>query len=144
MKTRSPTADFQEPASSRRWQRDVADDLVAGHGRVVRELFDTDHSRRLSWSQRPQAAALLRSLADPDRGFDAVVVGEYERAFCGDQVLSLLPVFEEHGVQLWLPEAHGPIDPGAPAHRALLMLLGASPNARSSEPDPEPWRRCGR
>jgi hypothetical protein len=35
--------------------------------------------------------ALLAALADPDRGFDAVVVGEYERAFCGDQLARLAP-----------------------------------------------------
>jgi hypothetical protein len=57
-------------------------------------------------------------------GLRRVVVGEYERAFYGDQVLSLLPLFERHGVQLWLPEAHGPVDFAEPAHRALLMLLG--------------------
>jgi len=28
-------------------------------------------------------------------------------------------------VQLWLPEAHGPVDAAEPAHRVLLMLLGA-------------------
>jgi site-specific DNA recombinase len=134
---RVSTADFQEPASSRQWQRDVAEDLIAGRGRVVVEFFDTDHSRRLSWPQRPQAAALLQSLADPDRGFDAVVVGEYERAFCGDQVLTMLPVFVEHGVQLWLPEAHGPIDTAEPAHRALLMLLGAQ-SKREGAPRPVP------
>jgi hypothetical protein len=27
-------------------------------------------------------------LSDPDPGFDAVVVGEYERAFSGDQLLN--------------------------------------------------------
>lgn len=122
---RVSTADFQEPDSSRRWQRDVAQDLIDGHGRIVAEFFDTDRSRRLPWPDRPQAAALLQLLADPGRGFDAVVVGEYERAFYGDQVMTLLPVFETHGVQLWLPEAHGPVDPAQPAHQALLMLLGA-------------------
>jgi site-specific DNA recombinase len=118
-------ADFQEPESSRRWQRDVAEDLVAGHGRIVAAFFDSDRSRRLPWCDRPEAAALSRSLADPDRGFDAVVVGEYERAFYGDQILTLLPAFEEQGVQLWLPEAHGPVDLKDSTHRALLMLLGA-------------------
>jgi site-specific DNA recombinase len=122
---RVSTADFQEPDSSRRWQHDVAEDLVAGHGRIVIEFFDADRSRRLSWPDRPEAAALLEMLADPDRGFDAVVVGEYERAFYGDRVLTLLPIFEEHSVQLWLPEAHGPVNPAEPAHQALLMLLGA-------------------
>jgi hypothetical protein len=72
---RVSTAGFQEPESSRRWQRDVAEDLVAGHGRIVVEFFDTDRSRRLPWLQRPDAAALLRSLADQNRDFDAVVVG---------------------------------------------------------------------
>ncbi|WP_344620258.1 recombinase family protein [Dactylosporangium salmoneum] len=122
---RVSTADFQERDSSRRWQRDVADDLVDGHGRIVAEFFDADRSRRLPWRDRPQAALLLAAIADPDRGFDAVVVGEYERAFYGDQVLSLLPFLQHHGVQLWLPEAYGPVDPAEPAHRALLMLLGA-------------------
>ncbi|MFC5006366.1 hypothetical protein ACFPIJ_52170 [Dactylosporangium cerinum] len=44
------------------------------------EFFDTNRSRRLPWRDRPQAVKLLQSLADPDRTFDAVVVGEYERA----------------------------------------------------------------
>ncbi|MEV8516615.1 recombinase family protein [Dactylosporangium sp. NPDC051484] len=122
---RVSTADFQEPVSSRRWQRDVAEDLTDGHGRIVVEFFDVDRSRRLPWSDRPHAAMLLAALADPERGFDAVVVGEYERAFYGDQVLSLIPLLEAHGVQLWLPEAHGRIDLAEPSHQALLMLLGA-------------------
>jgi DNA invertase Pin-like site-specific DNA recombinase len=29
------------------------------------------------------------------------------------------------GVQLWLPETNGPVDGADPAHRALVMLLGA-------------------
>ena len=72
---RVSTADFQEPDSSRRWQWDVAEDLVDGHGRIVVSFFDADRSRRLPWRDRPQAAALLAAIADPDRGFDAVVVG---------------------------------------------------------------------
>ncbi|WP_238005914.1 recombinase family protein [Dactylosporangium sp. AC04546] len=122
---RVSTVDFQERESSRRWQRDAAEELIAGHGRIVVEYFDTSRSRRLSWPGRPQAAVLVDRFADPDRGFDAVVVGEYERAFCGTQLLSLLPQFEACGVQLWLPEAHGPLDLGDASHRALVMLLGA-------------------
>jgi site-specific DNA recombinase len=85
----------------------VAEELIAGHGRIVAEFFDVDRSRR-----RRQAAALLELFADPDRKFDAVVVGECERAFYGDQLLSMVSVFEVAGVQLWLPEAHGRIDLG--------------------------------
>jgi hypothetical protein len=61
---------------------------------------------------------LLAALADPDREFDAVVVGEYERAFFGDQL-------QRHGVQLWLPETDGPLHLTDPAHRALVLMLGA-------------------
>ncbi|HEV8561406.1 MAG TPA: hypothetical protein VGR06_34225 [Actinophytocola sp.] len=64
------------------------------------EYFDAGYSRRLPWVDRPEAAALLAALADPDRGFDAIVVGEYERAFFGDQLQQLLPLFHKHGVQL--------------------------------------------
>ena len=103
----------------------MAEELVAGHGRIVAEFFDTDRSRRLPWPDRPDAGGAAAVLADPDRGFDAVVAGEYERAFYGEQVLTLLPAFEEHGVQLWLPEAHGPVNFRDATHRALLMLLGA-------------------
>ncbi|GLL02103.1 hypothetical protein GCM10017581_038450 [Dactylosporangium matsuzakiense] len=122
---RVSTADFQERASSRRWQRDAAEDLVAGHGVIVAEFFDIDRSRRLPWRDRPQAATLLQSLADPDRKFDAVVVGEYERAFFGDQALTVLPLLDAAGVRLWLPESHGPVDLNEPSHQALVMLLGA-------------------
>jgi DNA invertase Pin-like site-specific DNA recombinase len=122
---RVSTADFQERVSSRRWQRDAAEDLVAGHGRIVVEFFDADRSRRLRWADRPQAAKLLQALTDPGRGFDAVVVGEYERAFCGDQALTVLPLLDACGVRLWLPEALGPVDLAEPVHQALVMLLGA-------------------
>jgi hypothetical protein len=47
---------------------------------------------------------VLAGVADRDRGFDGIVVGEYERAFAGRQLLDRLPILEEHGVQLWLPE----------------------------------------
>src|SRR5439155_21547021 len=59
------------------------------------------------------------------RGFDAVVIGEYERASFGDQLTELWPVFARHGVQLWLPESSGPVDGNGPAHQRLVMLLGA-------------------
>ena len=58
--------------------------------------------------------------------FDAVVVGEYERAFAsGDQFLQVAGLLERHGVQLWLPEAGGRVDVGSPAHQALVTVLGA-------------------
>ena len=59
---------------------------------------------------RPQSAALVAQLADPDRGWDAIVIGEYERAFYGSQYASMAPLFEHYGVQLWMPEAGGRVD----------------------------------
>ena len=43
---------------------------------------------------------MLAAAADPERGFDAIVVGEYERAFHGDQLANLAPVRAAHGVQV--------------------------------------------
>jgi site-specific DNA recombinase len=54
-----------------------------------------------------------------------VAVGEYERAFYGDQLRHLATVFERHGMQLWLPEVHGRVNHRDPTHQALMMLLGA-------------------
>ena len=77
--------------------------LAAGHGHIVAEFFDVGQSRALAWARRPQAAALVAALADPDRGFDAIVVGEYERGFYGGQYASMAPLFEHSGIQLWTP-----------------------------------------
>ena len=82
---RVSTEDWQDPVTSRVRQREQASVLVAGHGTVVAEFFDSGESRTLPWARRPQAAALVAALADPDRGWDAIVIGEYERAFYGNQ-----------------------------------------------------------
>jgi hypothetical protein len=41
----------------------------------VAEFFDAGQSRTLSWARRPQAAALVAALADPDRGWADAVWG---------------------------------------------------------------------
>lgn len=98
---RVSTEDHQDPVTSHARQRDQAGMLVAGHGQIVAEYFDAGQSRVLPWARRPQAAALLAALADPDRGFDAIVIGEYERAFYGSQYSLMAPLFEHYGIQLW-------------------------------------------
>ncbi len=122
---RVSTEDYQDPVSSRWWQYDFAAGLVAGHGRITAQFFDVGYSREVAWADRPEAARLLAAITDPDRGFDAIVVGEYARAFFGSQAIHLAPLLCEHGVQLWLPEVDGPVDLSNPTHQALLMLLGA-------------------
>jgi site-specific DNA recombinase len=37
---------------------------------------DVGQTRKLAWACRPQSAALVARLADPDRGWDAIVIGE--------------------------------------------------------------------
>ncbi len=77
--TGASTEDYQDPVTLRARQRDQAGALVAGHGQIVAEFFDIGQSRSLAWARRPQAAALVAELADPERGWDAVVIGEYKR-----------------------------------------------------------------
>lgn len=54
-----------------------------------------------------------------------MVVGEYERAFYGDQFRQVVARLNAAGVQVWLPEAGGPVELGSPVHEALMVLLGA-------------------
>ncbi|RKT55550.1 recombinase family protein [Saccharothrix australiensis] len=122
---RMSTSEYQDRYSSRLWQREVCGRLVAGHGAIVSEFFDEGASRRRRWSNRPEAARLLEALADPDCGFDAIVVGEYERAFCGRQFDELVPLLRAGGVQVWLPEVGGRVDLDDGEHRRLMTFLGA-------------------
>ena len=121
---RVSTEDYQDPVTSRARQRDQAEMLVHGHGVIVAELFDVGESRAVAWPRRPQAAALVAALADPDRGWDAVVIGEYERAFCGSQYASMAPLFEHYGVQLWMPEAGGRVDHASEHDEKTMTVLG--------------------
>ena len=80
----------------------------------------------MAWGRRPQAAALVAQLADPDRGWDAIVIGEYERAFYGGQYAAMAPLFEHYGVQLWMPEAGGRVDFASEHDEQAMTVLGLS------------------
>jgi site-specific DNA recombinase len=123
---RVSTEDWQDPESSRARQLDQAGALVRGHGQVVAEFFDEGESRTVAWGRRPQAAALVAQLADPDRGWDAIVIGEYERAFYGSQYAAMAPLFEHYGVQLWMPEAGGRVDFASEHDEKTMTMLGLS------------------
>ena len=74
-------------------------------------------------TQQPTLAALL---ADPGRGWDAIVVGEYERAFNGSQYAAMAPLFGHYGVQLWMPEAGGRVDFASEHDEHAMTVLGLS------------------
>jgi hypothetical protein len=93
---------------------------------IVAEFFDAGQSRTVAWGRRPQAAALVAQLADPDRGWDAIVIGEYERAFYGAQYAVIAPLFEHYGVQLWMPEAGGRVDFASEHDERAMTMLGLS------------------
>jgi hypothetical protein len=133
---RASTKDWQDPVTSRARQREQAGALVAGHGEIVAEFFDAGESRTLAWARRPQAAALVAALPDPDHGWDAIVIGEYERAFYGAQYASMAPLFQHYGIQLWMPEADGPVG-GGEDHEQLMLALGLQ-SKRGDHPDPDP------
>jgi site-specific DNA recombinase len=122
---RVSTEDQQDPESSRTWQLHRSQQLIEPHGGVlVGEYFDCGHSRSLPWQRRPAASQLLEALRDPDRGFAGVVIGEPQRAFYGNQFSLTFPIFTHYGVQLWVPEVGGPIDPGSEAHDLVMTLFG--------------------
>ena len=96
---RVSTEDWQDPGSSLARQREQAGALVRGHRRVVvgEDFFDGvgEKPERGVGPPRPQAAALVAQLADPERrGWDAIAIGEYERAFSGSQYALMAPLFE--------------------------------------------------
>ncbi|MGA4539006.1 hypothetical protein ACPA54_03345 [Uniformispora flossi] len=125
---RVSTEDHQDPETSRGWQLLNAQALTSGHGRIVVEFFDVGHSRSLPWARRPDAAALVTALADPDRGFDAIVIGSSERAFNGQQFAAMAPLFAHYGVPVWLPELGGEVDPEIVAHDVLAAAFPCFPH----------------
>ena len=74
--------------------------------------------------RRPRVTVLLAELKNPDREFDAVVIGESHRAFYGNQYGLTFPLFEHYGVPLWVPEIGGPIDPRNEAHDLVMSVFG--------------------
>jgi DNA invertase Pin-like site-specific DNA recombinase len=120
------TEEWQDPESSLARQRERAGALMLGHGAVVAEFFDVGESQTVAWMRRPQAAALVAQLADPGKGWDAVVIGEYERAFYGSQYAFMAPLFGHYGVQLWMPEAGGRVDFASEHDERAITVLGLS------------------
>ena len=122
---RVSTEDLQDPEGSLARQREEAERLVASSGGlIVRTYFDRGYSRSLPWSRRPEANRLLHDSRDPERGWDAIVVGETKRTFYGMQLFDVAPGLLERRVAVWLPEVSGPYDPLNAAHNLILAMHG--------------------
>ena len=94
---RVSTEDQQDPASTRNWQLARSRQVIEPDGEIVEEFFDIGQSRSLPWKRRPEASRLLDTFRDPDRGFDAVVIGEPQRAFYGNQFGLTFPALRSCG-----------------------------------------------
>ena len=122
---RVSTEDQQDPQSSRNWQLARSRQVIeAVGGEIVAEFFDIGQSRSLPWKRRPEASRLLAAFREPERGFDAVVIGEPQRAFYGNQFGLTFPVLVHYGIGLWVPEVGGAVDPGSEAHDLVMSLYG--------------------
>ena len=121
---RVSTEDQQDPEASRGWQRSRAMALIERHGEIVDEFFDVGQSRSIPWKRRPEANRLLTELKNPERGLGAVVIGEPQRAFYGNQYGLTFPVFTHYGVDLWVPEVGGAVDPDSEAHDLVMSVFG--------------------
>ena len=122
---RVSTEDQQDPTSSRNWQLARSRQIIEQvNGKIVTEFFDIGQSRSLPWKRRPESARLLDTFSNPSRGFDAVVIGEPQRAFYGGQFGLTFPVFVHYGIELWVPEVGGRVDPGSDAHELVMSLYG--------------------
>lgn len=121
---RVSTEDQQDPEASRNWQLARAKALVDKHGEIVAEFFDVGQSRSIPWKRRPEATRLLSAMRNAGRGFDAVVIGEPQRAFYGNQYGLTFPLFVHYGVGLWVPEVGGAIEPESEAHDLVMSVFG--------------------
>jgi len=122
---RVSTEDRQSPEDSIAWQRSVASALIAPHGgQITTEYLDVGVSRSVPWSRRREASRLLADCARKDRPFDALVIGEPQRAFAGTQYGLTAPVLWHHGIELWVPEVGGRVDPDSEAHDLVMSLFG--------------------
>ncbi|WBO68723.1 hypothetical protein [Streptomyces camelliae] len=63
-------------------------------------------------------------MADPDGEFGAVVIGSGERAFYGNQFAIMAPFFDHYGIEVWVPEPGGAVDPQIGGQEKLMILLG--------------------
>lgn len=122
---RCSTEDNQDPETSHGWQLGNACKFIEPlSGTVAADFFDIGQSRSVPWERRTEASRLLAALKAPNRGWDAVVVGEGTRCWFGNQFSLIAPRFAAYGVDLWVPELGGKFDARNPSHKMLMSVLG--------------------
>ncbi len=122
---RTSTDDQQSPEDSKRWQLDTVTRLVApAGGAIVATYHDIDVTRERPWARRRGASRLLADAANPARGWTALVIAEPQRAFSGGQFQLVFPQLTHYGVELWVPELGGRVDPDSEGHEMLMGLFG--------------------
>jgi site-specific DNA recombinase len=130
---RVSTEDNQEPEASRARQLAQARRVLPAGAEVIEEYFDIGQSRSLPWQRRPETARLLSELRSGTNRWNAIVVGEFARAFGAPiQYSTIYPLLQHFGVELWLPEVGGRVDfTSATAEMLLGMLGGTSKQERT-------------
>lgn len=124
---RVSTEDNQEPQASRVRQLAQARRILPPDAEVVEEFFDIGVSRSLPWARRPETSRLIATLKAGTNRWDAIVVGEFARAFGAPiQYSSIYPLIQHFGVELWLPEIGGRVDFTSATTEMLLGRLGGT------------------
>ena len=124
---RVSTEDNQEPEASRARQIAQAQRILPPEAEIVEEFFDIGVSRSLPWPRRPETSRLIATLKAGTNDWDAIVVGEFARAFGAPiQYSSIYPLIQHFGVELWLPEIGGRVDFTSATTEMLLGMLGGT------------------
>jgi hypothetical protein len=92
-------------------------------GQIVTDYFDVYPDGQRAWRHRRQAHRLLHAIEDPQRSFDAVVIADTASALTPAEYDDLVALCGEHGVQLWLPEVDGPVDPNSEEHQESILEM---------------------
>jgi site-specific DNA recombinase len=124
---RVSTEDMQEPEASRARQIAKASTILPPSAQIVADYFDIGDTRALPWPRRPETGRLLRELRSGTNAWDAIVVGEFTRAFGAPiQYSTTYPLLQHFGIELWLPEIGGKVDFSSATTEMQLGMLGGT------------------
>ena len=124
---RVSTEEMQEPEASRARQLAKARTILPPGAQIVADYFDIGDTRALPWPRRAETGRLLRELRSGTNAWNAIVVGEFTRAFGAPiQYSTTYPLLQHFGIELWLPEIGGRVDYSSATTEMLLGMLGGT------------------